>query len=102
VPKDRVLFLQVLSVVESLQVLSVVESLQVLLVAAEPHRLFLLLLCIAQRRHRLADSVCSSRSFGSSRLSDRVLLVVEFFTLRWVTPSLMILQLSPLMARQNL
>ena len=84
-PKVRVLSLQVLSVVESLQVLSVVESLHVLLVVVSVYPLVSFSHSI---RHGgqgpdLAPE-CVAHALGQEpNLSDRVLLVVEFFTLRF-------------------
>ena len=83
-PKVRVLSLQVLSVVESLQVLSVVES-HVLLVVVSVYPLVSFSHSI---RHGgqgpdLAPE-CVAHALGQEpNLSDRVLLVVEFFTLRF-------------------
>ena len=98
-PKVRVLSLQVLSVVESLQVLSVVESLHVLLVVVSVYPLVSFSHSI---RHGgqgpdLAPE-CVAHALGQEpNLSDRVLLVVEFFTLR-LGPSLTVI----LMAGKNL
>ena len=92
-PKVRVLSLQVLSVVESLQVLSVVESLHVLLVVVSVYPLVSFSHSI---RHGgqgpdLAPE-CVAHALGQEpNLSDRVLLVVEFFSPIWVTPSLTVI-----------
>ena len=79
-PKVRVLSLQVLSVVESLHVLLVVVSVYPLVSFSHSIR-------HGGQGPDLAPE-CVAHALGQEpNLSDRVLLVVEFFSPIWVTPS---------------